>query len=195
MCTGNICRSPMAEAMLRQRLAARALDVFVHSAGLVLDGQPAHPHAVETLEKAGLDLSGHTSRIIDAELARSADLIIAMELRHVREVAVLEPSAFNHAFTLPELVIRAREVGPRVDVDFDAWIAQLGAGRKRIDVLKKNRGLEVPDPMGKSRKAFLKTFDEIGPLLDEFVDLAWPDTATNPDAPESDASPLTNRSN
>ncbi len=82
VCTGNLCRSPMAAVLLRKMLADRGLDakITVASAGMAaLDGQPAAALAVEVIEEAGLDLTGHRSRGIDGQLVRSADLIVTME--------------------------------------------------------------------------------------------------------------------
>lgn len=164
----------MAEAMLRQRLAQRNVPARVHSAGLILDHEPAHPHAAETLKALGLDLASHRSRIIEPAIIESADLIIGMEQRHIREVAVIDPEAFDRAFTLPELVQRAEAVGPRTDIDLATWLAQVGEGRRRFDLLKRTKTLEVKDPMGGSKRVFRRTADSLGTLLDRFVDLAWP---------------------
>ena len=68
MCTGNICRSPMGEVLLRQRLEDRGIDAHVSSFGLVLDGDPAHAHAREVMAEAGLDLSSHRARIVNEDI-------------------------------------------------------------------------------------------------------------------------------
>lgn len=173
MCTGNICRSPMAEAMLRQRLAARGVPARVSSAGLLLDHEPAHAHAQEVMADLGLDLSAHRSRILDAPLAAATDLLIGMEQRHIREAVLLQPDVFARAFTLPDLVGRAEAAGPRGPVAFEDWLADLGQDRKRVDVFRQDRRLEVPDPIGGSRRAFRRTADQLADLLDRFVALAW----------------------
>lgn len=165
----------MAEAMLRQRLVARHVPARIHSAGLLLDLEPAHPHAIDTLSAAGIDLTPHRSRIIESDIIEAADLIIGMEQRHIREVLVVEPDAFARAFTLPELVQRAEAVGPRTGTDFATWLDEVGAGRKRLDLLKKDRKLEVPDPIGGSKRQFRRTAEVLTSLLDRFVELAWPD--------------------
>lgn len=173
MCTGNICRSPMAEALLRQRLASRNIMAHVHSAGLLLDHEPAHPYATEVVKPLGLHLSGHRSRILSLDLLASTDLLIGMEMRHVREAVVMEPEVFGRAFTLPELVGLAEAVGPRTD-DLESWLAALGESRKRVDVFKRDPRLEVPDPIGGSKRQFRRTVEVLSTLLDRFVELAWP---------------------
>jgi protein-tyrosine-phosphatase len=100
--------------------------------------------------------------------------IIGMEMRHVREVLVVDPGAISRAFTLPDLVKRAEAVGPRTDPDVRRWIEELAAGRKRLDLLKKDHGLEVPDPIGGSKRKFRRTAESLGDLVDRFVELTWP---------------------
>lgn len=164
----------MAEAMLRQRLLARGVDVRVSSAGLLLDHEPAHPYAVDVLRPLGLDLTHHRSRILSGEVVEAADLVLCMEQRHVREVLVTSPDSFHRTYTLPDLVLRAEQAGPRVAGDLRAWLERVGAGRKRVDVLRADHDLEVPDPIGGTKRQFRRTADTLGHLLDRLVPLAWP---------------------
>ena len=63
MCTGNICRSPIAEGLLRQRLEARGIPAHVHSAGFVTHGDPASAYGIVVLhDDYRVDLRGHRSR-------------------------------------------------------------------------------------------------------------------------------------
>lgn len=79
VCTGNICRSPMAEGLLRARFAARGRGV-VESAGIAaLVGRPADPVAVALLARRGIDLSGHRARQLTPELLAAADVVFVME--------------------------------------------------------------------------------------------------------------------
>lgn len=175
VCTGNICRSPMAEVLLRQRVGQFGLPVTVSSAGLLCDLEAAQPHAISTLDRIGLDLRTHRSRIVDRAMIGGADLVIGMEMRHVREVAVIDTTAFARTFTLPDLVARAERVGPRVDRSFEDWLAEVGKDRSRTDMIQHDRSLEVADPMGGSRRAFRRCADELTDLLDRFVAVAWPE--------------------
>ena len=94
LCTGNICRSPMAEALLRARLAELRPATHVSSAGLAaLVGQPADPMAVALLAERGLDLSAHRARQVTPELVSAADLILVMEAAQQRHLELLAPSA------------------------------------------------------------------------------------------------------
>jgi protein-tyrosine-phosphatase len=91
VCTGNTCRSPMAEALMREALAARGLDqVTVSSAGTgAWDGAPASEGAYLIGLEHGLDLSGHRARLLTRDMARRADLILVMSGHHLARVAEL----------------------------------------------------------------------------------------------------------
>ncbi len=91
ICTGNICRSPMAEASLRQRLQARR-GARVESAGIAaLVGRPADPEALAVAAAHGLDLSAHRARQLTPALAAGFELILVLEEEQRRAVQELAP--------------------------------------------------------------------------------------------------------
>jgi protein-tyrosine-phosphatase len=81
VCTGNICRSPMAAGLLRQCLPDDLKQrVDVTSAGThALHGHKAHDYAITAMSEIGIDISNHRARQITREMARGADLILVME--------------------------------------------------------------------------------------------------------------------
>jgi protein-tyrosine phosphatase len=81
VCTGNICRSPMAEYFLRAMLpASLAGEVRVHSAGVhALDGHGVTPEVRLAMDPFGIDASAHVARSIDPAMVRRAHLVLAME--------------------------------------------------------------------------------------------------------------------
>jgi len=91
ICVGNICRSPMAEALLR----ARAPDgVHVHSAGIgALVDEPADPNAVQLMQAQGIDITAHRARQLTREMATQADLILIMEAGHQQHIHSLSPAS------------------------------------------------------------------------------------------------------
>lgn len=84
VCTGNICRSPLGEALLARALTERGINgVSVTSAGTgAWDGAPASEGAYLVGLERGLDLSGHRARLLTRELVEQADLILTMARHH-----------------------------------------------------------------------------------------------------------------
>jgi protein-tyrosine-phosphatase len=112
VCSGNICRSPMAAEYFRHRAAHGGLShVVVDSAGtLGINGRPAAPEAVRALQEIGLDLSAHRSRGIGAEDLHTSDLVVAMSHDHLVDLS----QAFPDDAT-PRLLVRAFEGGTDPD--------------------------------------------------------------------------------
>jgi protein-tyrosine phosphatase len=106
VCTGNICRSPMAEGFLRRSLAARgATPIELASAGTHgWDGSGATPESVEAAGERGADISAHLARRVNGEMLASADLVVAVSAEHRAGAVALAPQAAARAFTLKELV-------------------------------------------------------------------------------------------
>ena len=98
LCEGNHCRSPLAEALLRQSLGP---DVSVTSAGLgAMVGQPAHEETQRLALEQGLDLQAHRGRPFSPELALGADLILVMDQAQKATCEALVPSARGRVFLL-----------------------------------------------------------------------------------------------
>ena len=96
VCEGNHCRSPIAEALFRRELGARAA---VASAGLAaLLGEPAHAEAQAWASAHGLDLSAHRGRAFTPDAALAADLILVMDARQKRACEHLVPSVRGRVF-------------------------------------------------------------------------------------------------
>jgi len=94
VCTGNICRSPMAEAFLKRILAREGLatDYAVRSVGVwAADGQPASPYAIQVMARRGIDISGHRAHSLTQADVDAADLILAMASEHVEAIETLLP--------------------------------------------------------------------------------------------------------
>jgi protein-tyrosine-phosphatase len=113
VCTGNMCRSPLAEVLLKREVEARGLDgVTVGSAGTgAWDGAPASEGAYLVALEHGLDLSAHRARLVTRELLREADLVLTMSRHHRARVQELEPDA--RAYVLGEYAGRS---GPEAEV-------------------------------------------------------------------------------
>jgi protein-tyrosine-phosphatase len=175
LCTANQCRSPMAEVLLQDRLAAAGVDAVVRSAGDLPGGVPASGGSVRAMAARGLDLSAHLSQSLTIELAERADLIVTMARRHLRSAVALRPDLWSRTFTLKELVRRAAAVGPRASEPFDAWLLRVHDGRQRMALLGEDPADDVADPMGGPDREYEATAVELSELIDAFVALAFPD--------------------
>ena len=102
LCTGNVCRSPMAEGLFRHAVKGRS-EFRILSAGLgAIDGQPPTNHSVQAMKEIGIDISQQRSRALTSEMVRSADLILGMTHSHTDTVALLYPKASEKTFLLRE---------------------------------------------------------------------------------------------
>ena len=170
VCTANICRSPMAEALLRAWLSHHApqvaADVVVSSAGVrARPGDPAAPHMLAIADRWGLDLHGHRSRPVTAELVTAAALVVTMEADHRDAVARLVPGAPARTFTLPELAALADHTAPPT-ADDPPGLAGLAT---RLHRARPRVWVDVPDvddPYGGSASEYEVTAGELVALVE-----------------------------
>ncbi|HEY5665620.1 MAG TPA: low molecular weight protein-tyrosine-phosphatase [Gammaproteobacteria bacterium] len=102
VCVGNICRSPMAEALLRRALRGQD-GITVESAGLgALVGHPASEHSVDLMAELGEDITSHRARQIHPDMVRAADLVLVMEAGHKRAIDDADPTARGKVYRLGE---------------------------------------------------------------------------------------------
>lgn len=99
VCVGNICRSPMAEAMLRDQLAGKNIRVASAGVGALVD-KPMDSTALEVLREHGGDHADHKAQQLTREMAHQYDLILTMEPRHVQDILKIAPEARGKTFLL-----------------------------------------------------------------------------------------------
>ncbi len=156
VCTGNLCRSPMAEALLRSELERRGCDgIEVSSAGTWADfGHAATSEARAAVSARGADLSGHRSRpVMEQELA-AADVVVAMTSVHLREIEELVPEAMGKVVLLKELA--EIQAGPGSGTSADRLRAFLAGTRPAP-----RRDLDVDDPIGLPFGAYERCCNEL----------------------------------
>jgi len=113
VCTANICRSPMAAALMRRRLTALGLsdEIEVKSAGVwAREGLGASDGSVTVLARQGISLIDHRSQPMTAQLLKQADIVLVMEEGHRRSLFYLEPKHLRKVFLLSELVRRSEDI-------------------------------------------------------------------------------------
>jgi protein-tyrosine phosphatase len=101
VCVGNICRSPMAEGMLKNWLASKNSTIEVTSAGVaaVVDKPPTRI-AQALMQSRNIDISSHVARQITEEMVREADLILVMENSQKKRIENVYPFSLGKVFLL-----------------------------------------------------------------------------------------------
>ena len=178
LCTANQCRSPMAEVLLRRALEAQGTHAAVRSAGALPGGVPASGGSVRAMARRGLVLDEHRSRQLLAEEVAAADLVLCMARSHARSSVVLHPPSWSRTFTLKELVRRGEAVGARrPGQPLDEWLAELGRGRQRAEMLGADPEDDVADPIGGPDSGYEATAALLEELVTRAVGLAFPGVA------------------
>lgn len=150
VCTGNTCRSVMAEHLLRHRAEEAGLELKTASAGLhAYPGDSATREAVEVLEELGIDASSHRSRRVHPYLLEEYDLILAMTSSHKRQLLEMAPELAGRIYLLKEYAERAageQEGSPSIEKDY-----------------------EISDPFGQSLAVYRNSRDEIDRALETIL--------------------------
>ncbi|MFC4471068.1 low molecular weight phosphatase family protein [Streptomyces xiangluensis] len=152
VCTANLCRSPLAECLLRQQLPEARWAIRLNSAGTeAVPGMPVADTVASFLLRRGVDLSGTGSRRLTTEMVESADLVLGAATEH-REAAVrLSPVwALSRAFTLREFARLVRDDDAAGVADPAARFAALvqGAAARRGAARAHPGDDDVNDPLG-----------------------------------------------
>jgi protein-tyrosine phosphatase len=147
VCTGNTCRSPMAEALFRDLVKER-VDYQVSSAGVAAaPGMPASKHTAALLKERGLDLARFQSRMLDRQILEQATHVFAMSSHHMAAIVDEFPAQADKVYLVSE---------------FSAE-----------DAL---RGRDVSDPFGQGRSAYeetLRSLEKMLPSLLAYIDQTW----------------------
>ena len=166
----------MAEALLRRGLADRGVAATVSSAGVATEDQPPTEEVIELMKSRKIDVTGHRSRLLDPAIVAGSDLIVGMAREHVREVSILDPSAFPRTFTITELVRLGEANGPRPpEQSLAAWLVALGAERTPAAHLTLTDADDIEDPIGRRFGVYKRVAAELDDLTQRLVDLGWPE--------------------
>ncbi|MFW6597663.1 hypothetical protein ACQBAU_02895 [Propionibacteriaceae bacterium Y2011] len=174
MCTGNLCRSPTLEQLLRLRLgeAFPDADINVTSAGThAYDGDPMDPGSAHEAERLGIrDAERHRARRLVEPHVRDADLVLALAREHRTAAVRLAPRAVGRAFTLLEFVRIVESLEPKDLVAGRDSATPEGRLRRVVEAAHRIRGLvasrrrsgmDVIDPHGREPDVYRASADTI----------------------------------
>ena len=183
VCSGNICRSPLAEQLLRVGLASWP-EVTVASAGTIgLTGQGMPDEAADLSRHFGGEPSGHVARVLTAEHLSEASLVFAMSREHRRAIVELFPRAIRYTFTIREF---ARLVSGVNDEDLDDAAALplhdvVGRFSTLVGFAASQRGAvsppespdddDVVDPYRRSDEVYAESARQLVPAVNDVVSL------------------------
>jgi protein-tyrosine phosphatase len=166
VCTGNLCRSPMAEGLLAHALAGTRPDISVRSAGtLAATGEPMERFAASQLERLSAPLPGFLTQPLTELLVVEADLVLTAARDHRATVVRLVPEAASRSFTLGEISRLLTDVPPGERALSPTRLAAVAAARRGKVKLSIPEDDDLADPYGRSRLAFARCAEDIRRLL------------------------------
>lgn len=147
VCTGNSCRSVMAEGYLKKRLKELGRsDITVHSAGIrALTGMRPTEETIEVLKEESAEMASFRSRSLTDEMIENSDLILVMEDTHKEEVIRRVPSAAEKTHLLKEFSL------PKT--------------------AEHHEGFDIPDPIGRPLKDYKYCFSMIKKEIERIIKL------------------------
>ncbi|KAA8829689.1 arsenate reductase/protein-tyrosine-phosphatase family protein [Bifidobacterium myosotis] len=166
VCTGNQCRSVMAEYLTRATIKAHGTDtnITVSSAGtLQYPPHTADPMTMELLAGDDIDATGHRSTSINQEIISNADVILCFERNHINELSRWNPSAVRKTALFDDFVNACEYLhhhGSSIDTPYDVGI------RETLDDMPMIRPFlpranDTMDPHRQSREVFVRVYAEI----------------------------------
>ncbi|WP_206109254.1 low molecular weight protein arginine phosphatase [Paenibacillus sp. HB172176] len=181
VCTGNTCRSPMAEALLRQMARQRGITLAVRSAGVsTVDGLPVSRQTLETLRRRDIDHTG-TSRAMTAEAINWADLILTMTSGHKRDLIHRHPASVDKVYTLKEFANQDESVLADIsemeqlytEMQMKAALGGQLTPEERGRLLELERRIpsfDIADPFGGPQSLYDATSEEIEEAVRQLLD-------------------------
>jgi protein-tyrosine phosphatase len=164
VCTGNICRSPTAEALARRELERHpGVPIQVSSAGShALEGNPAASRSLLAAATRGASLERHFARELTRRRVRAADLVLCMAAEHRPFVLSYDRSAADRTFLLATFARVASEWG---------WLATSPAGLVALaaEHARERDGDDIDDPLGRSAEAYAACAERLDGLVTSVI--------------------------
>lgn len=183
VCTGNVCRSPVAERLLASALGP---SVAVSSAGtLALVGQPMSAPMDALVGEAGADPAGFTAQVLSAARLRDAGLVLAMTRAHRSAIVEVAPATVRRCFTLreyarllgllPTTALPEGSPGERAAASIRPAAAQRRQAAADQD--------DIADPYRRGDHAYRVAFDQVRTAVDQIAHVLAPSRTVSPGQP------------
>ncbi len=161
VCTANICRSPTAEYLARDRFDESAWRF--RSVGFLESGRPSSDTLIQALDERAVDVRPHRSYRIDQASLKAADLVLTMEGSHVRRATEVDPAAYAKMVPLREADAILDDLTDGVTT-IEELLEAIGSRRDPTTYL--TDAWDVDDPYGRSLRVYRRSVGEIGDLVD-----------------------------
>lgn len=164
--------------MVLAKLDRLGVACSVASAGFMFDGRGPDQTMADMVSPGGIDVSRHLSRIVDAELAGAADLVVTMERRHARQIIVMNPDAAHRVHTLKGLVRASASLS--APTTLEESLRAIAEQRTFADLMGDGGDDEVPDPHKRSKRHYRSALEALDALTTDLT--GWMASRTTPTA-------------
>ena len=181
ICTGNTCRSPMAEAFLKGLAHEKGLTVAVRSAGLsTINGMPVSANSLHALNRRGIQHKGSSS-VLQEEILDWADLVLTMTSAHKRDLLQQYAHMMDKTFTLKEFAYMNEDLQQKIaeleslytDVQMKQILGQPVEETQRLRLMALERTIpnfDIADPYGGAQSHYDHCADELEEAIFKLVD-------------------------
>jgi protein-tyrosine phosphatase len=169
ICTGNLCRSPLAAALLERELERAGIEAAVNSAGTAapLLATP-DKRLLRVASELGLHLGEHRSAMLDRATLEESDLALVMTAEHRRAIDAISPAAASRTVLLRVAAWKAQLMRGR-EVPFEQWVDRLSADVPAAERPKVDLTNDIPDPIGGPLREYRAMAEEVSSLVSTLV--------------------------
>jgi len=121
VCTGNTCRSPLAEYLAKKKIIENGLKFNAVSVGFMKDGMPISKNSEKVLALKGIDASSHVSTLLNDKVLRRSWLVLTMTKNHKEKILQLYPNSASKVYTLSEFAGNSKDIADPIGKDLEYY--------------------------------------------------------------------------